>query len=48
MHGLRDLSFWLTKKKPTPVGDEDGQVIPAYREDWMYSLIALVSGGDKE
>lgn len=38
MHGLRDLSLFSTKKKPTPTGDVEEQIIPDARDTSMYFL----------
>ena len=48
MQGLRDLSFLPTKKKPAPAGDEEGRMIPAAKEDRMYSSMACRSGAERE
>lgn len=37
-----------TKKKPALAGDDGGRIMPAFNEDWMYSFMAKVSGGDSE
>lgn len=31
MQGLRNLSFFLTKKKPAPNGEEDGRIMPTLK-----------------
>lgn len=36
------------KQNPAPAGDDDGRMIPALREDWIYSFIAALSGGERE
>lgn len=38
----------MTKKKPTLAGDDDGRIVPAQRGNWIYSLIAFVSGVERE
>lgn len=47
MHSLRNMSFFSTKKNPVPPGDEDGQMIPAACESWIYCSMVLVSGSDR-
>lgn len=42
MYRWRDLSFFVTKK------EEEGVIILACRDDWIYSLIAMTSGLDRE
>lgn len=42
--GQSVLSFLSMKKKPTPRGEEDGQMIPATRDSKMYFSIASCSG----
>lgn len=46
MHGWREPSS--TKKNPAPTGEEEGQVSPAWKEEFMYSDIACVSGPERE
>ena len=48
MQGRRDLSFLPTKKKPAPAGNEEGRMIPAAKEDRMYSSMACRSGAERE
>ena len=48
MQGRRDLSFLPTNKKPAPADDEEGQMIPAAKEDRMYSSLACRSGAEME
>ena len=48
MQGLSDPSFFPTKKKPAPEGDEEGGIRPAFREAEIYSLIASFSGPETE
>ena len=41
MQGRRPSSFIPTKKKPAPVGDEDGQMKPSSKASRMYSSITF-------
>ena len=42
MHGHSILSFFTTKKNPTPVGEAEGRIRPAFRQFSIYVSIALV------
>lgn len=48
MQDRSDLSFFSTKKKPAPAGEDDGRIMPALSDDWIYSLIAKASGAESE
>ncbi len=47
MHLCSDLSFFSTKTKPAPSGEEDGRIIPAARDSEIYFSIASHSGLEK-
>ncbi len=47
IHGFKVPSFLLTKKKTAPTGEEEGRMIPAARESWMYFSIASCSGRER-
>lgn len=44
MQGLRDPSFFVTKKNPALAADEEGRMSPAFNEVSMYSFMAAFSG----
>lgn len=46
MQGMRDLSFFFTKKKPAPAREEDGWLIMAASKLLLHSSIARCSGTD--
>jgi len=48
MQGLSVLSFFSTKKNPTPAGEEEGQILPAATASLMYVSMASLSGVDRE
>ena len=48
MQGRSVLSFFSTKKKPAPAGDEEGRMMPAARPSLIYVSIAPLSGTDRE
>ena len=48
MQGLRDPSFFPTKKNPAPAGDEEERMIPAARDSLRYFSMTSVSGLDRE
>ena len=48
MQGLRDPSFFPTKKNPVPAGDEEERIMPAAKDSLKYFSITSVSGLDRE
>ena len=47
IQGRRVESFFLTKKKTAPRGDDEGRMRPEAKESWMYVSIASFSGRDR-
>ena len=48
MHGRNVPSFFPTKKKPAPVADEEGLMIPAASDSERYFSMDSLSGRDRE
>ena len=48
MQGLRDPSFFPTKKNQAPAGEDEGQIRSAFSDAVMYSLMASLSGPEME
>ena len=48
MQGRRVLSFFSTKKAPVPPGEDEGRMIPAANESFMYWSIASLLGAERE
>lgn len=46
MQGHRVLSVFTTKEKPQPKED-DGRLMPAARESWIYLSMASLSGQER-
>lgn len=47
IQGLKVKSFFDTKKKTSPIGEEEGQIIPAAKESLMYTSMGSRSGLDR-
>ncbi len=48
MQGRSEPSFFPTKKKPCPAGEEEGRMSPAARESEIYFSMASLSGTESE
>ena len=47
IQGLKVLSFFATKKNPAPRGEEEGQMIPEFRESVMYVSMLSHFGAER-
>lgn len=48
MQGRKDLFFFSTKKNPAPDGEEEGQIMPAANELFIYaSMVSQAQTGGR-